>query len=79
MVRRWYRKAGAIWAKAQPLLLYNDGEHLAVDEREGSSIEVPLTSFRMTVEDLIHDTELPEASPRTRRPSIPSPTKVVGK
>ena len=72
MVRRWFRRDDAVWARVNPLLLNSDISSFVVDNRAEKAFDAPLSSFRLSVEDLMD----PHVQLEMR---IPSPEHIAGK
>ncbi|OJT11326.1 hypothetical protein TRAPUB_12201, partial [Trametes pubescens] len=53
MVARWFIRAGKLIAKAHPMRLTLDGVELVIDAREQKTIEIPLTSFVLNIDNLL--------------------------
>lgn len=71
MVARWFTRAGRVIAKVHPMRLTPDQSELVVDARDAKTIEVPLTSFVLNVDDLL--------APHTQVEwHIPAPDKIHG-
>ncbi|KAI0353117.1 hypothetical protein OH77DRAFT_1522874 [Trametes cingulata] len=72
--RRWYRKDGEVWATVSPMLRGEPLDSLVVDEREGSTFELPLVSFRLSVEELLSVHTQAELGAE----ALPSPLNIAG-
>ncbi|KAI1797716.1 hypothetical protein LXA43DRAFT_877016 [Ganoderma leucocontextum] len=70
MIQRWFRRGGSVWAAAHPTRAAEVPGRLIVDEREGKSFDIPLTSMRYCIEDLLKPP--PEAAA-----CLPSPDVVM--
>lgn len=72
MIRRWFTVHGAIHAIASPLVRTRDQSHLIVDGRDEKQLEIPLSSFRWCIHDMVG----PNA--RAEMQSMPSPENISG-
>ncbi|KZT19673.1 hypothetical protein NEOLEDRAFT_1158985 [Neolentinus lepideus HHB14362 ss-1] len=68
---RWFKHEGKIWAKVHMMRLTPEHDFLVIDGRKGSSLDLPMSAFFLSVLEL-KDADI------SRRYNLPHPNRIAG-